>query len=106
MDLSLLSRLVCPISRGWVGLIGVGANLRVIRSLGNDLERGLERLGQHQHFGGLDIHHAPLISRAHGSSATQFKRPKTIMPDLLHPNEKGYQLWADAIEPTLAAMLK
>jgi len=32
--------------------------------------------------------------------------PKTIMPDLLHPNEKGYQLWADAMEPTLAAMLK
>ena len=32
--------------------------------------------------------------------------PKTIMPDLLHPNEKGYQIWAAAIEPTLAAMLK
>ncbi len=23
--------------------------------------------------------------------------PKDIMPDLLHPNEKGYQIWADAI---------
>ena len=23
---------------------------------------------------------------------------KTIMPDLLHPNEKGYQIWTDAIE--------
>jgi lysophospholipase L1-like esterase len=32
--------------------------------------------------------------------------PKTIMPDLLHPNEQGYQLWADAMEPTLARMLK
>jgi lysophospholipase L1-like esterase len=32
--------------------------------------------------------------------------PKSIMPDLLHPNAKGYQIWADAIEPTLAAMLK
>ena len=29
-----------------------------------------------------------------------------IMPDLLHPNEKGYQIWADAIEPTLARLLK
>jgi lysophospholipase L1-like esterase len=32
--------------------------------------------------------------------------PKTIMPDLLHPNEEGYQRWAEAMEPTLAAMLK
>jgi len=32
--------------------------------------------------------------------------PKTIMPDLLHPNAKGYQLWADAMEPTLAKMLR
>jgi lysophospholipase L1-like esterase len=31
---------------------------------------------------------------------------KTIMPDLLHPNQQGYQRWADAMEPTLAAMLK
>ncbi len=29
-----------------------------------------------------------------------------IMPDLLHPNEAGYQIWADAIEPTLAKLLK
>jgi len=26
---------------------------------------------------------------------------KELMPDLLHPNEKGYQLWAEALEPTL-----
>ena len=32
--------------------------------------------------------------------------PKTIMPDLLHPNAEGYQRWAEAMEPTLAAMLK
>ena len=32
--------------------------------------------------------------------------PKTIMPDLLHPNAQGYQRWADAMEPTLAGMLK
>jgi lysophospholipase L1-like esterase len=32
--------------------------------------------------------------------------PKTIMPDLLHPNAEGYQRWADAMEPTLARMLK
>jgi lysophospholipase L1-like esterase len=32
--------------------------------------------------------------------------PKSVMPDLLHPNAQGYQRWADAMEPTLAAMLK
>ena len=34
------------------------------------------------------------------------KVPKDIMPDFLHPNEHGYQLWADAMEPTLAQMMK
>jgi lysophospholipase L1-like esterase len=32
--------------------------------------------------------------------------PRDVMPDLLHPDEKGYQIWADAMEPTLAALLK
>jgi lysophospholipase L1-like esterase len=31
---------------------------------------------------------------------------RNIMPDLLHPNEKGYQIWADAMENTLASILK
>jgi lysophospholipase L1-like esterase len=31
---------------------------------------------------------------------------RDIMPDLLHPNEKGYQIWADAMESTLSSMLK
>ena len=31
---------------------------------------------------------------------------RDIMPDLLHPSLKGYQLWADAMEPTLDEMLK
>jgi lysophospholipase L1-like esterase len=32
--------------------------------------------------------------------------PKEIMPDFLHPNEKGYELWAAAIKEPLAALLK
>ena len=32
--------------------------------------------------------------------------PKYIMPDSLHPNEHGYQIWADAMNPTLDQMLK
>jgi lysophospholipase L1-like esterase len=31
---------------------------------------------------------------------------RDIMPDLLHPNEKGYQIWADAMEGILVPMLK
>lgn len=31
--------------------------------------------------------------------------PKDIMPDFLHPNEKGYRIWAEAIEAHLATML-
>jgi lysophospholipase L1-like esterase len=32
--------------------------------------------------------------------------PKDIMPDFLHPNEAGYQIWADAISPKLTELMK
>lgn len=32
--------------------------------------------------------------------------PKEIMPDLLHPGQRGYEIWADAIRAPLAGMLK
>jgi lysophospholipase L1-like esterase len=28
------------------------------------------------------------------------------MPDLLHPNAAGYEIWAKAMQPTLDQMLK
>ena len=31
--------------------------------------------------------------------------PKTIMPDLLHPNKKGYEIWAEAMEPTVKELM-
>jgi lysophospholipase L1-like esterase len=31
--------------------------------------------------------------------------PKETFPDGLHPNEKGYQIWADAIKPELTKLL-
>jgi lysophospholipase L1-like esterase len=30
---------------------------------------------------------------------------RDIMPDLLHPNAKGYEIWASSIEPTVARLL-
>ena len=32
--------------------------------------------------------------------------PKDVMPDFLHPNEKGYEIWAAAIKEPLAELLK
>jgi beta-glucosidase len=31
--------------------------------------------------------------------------PRSIMPDLLHPNAKGCQIWAEAMEPALARVM-
>lgn len=33
------------------------------------------------------------------------KIPSDVMPDQLHPNAKGYQIWAEAIEPAVAEMM-
>ncbi|MDR2983035.1 MAG: GDSL-type esterase/lipase family protein, partial [Puniceicoccales bacterium] len=30
---------------------------------------------------------------------------KDIMPDLLHPKEKGYEMWADAVVPEIRKLL-
>lgn len=32
--------------------------------------------------------------------------PKKVMPDFLHPRTEGYQMWAEAMEPTLKKLLK
>lgn len=31
--------------------------------------------------------------------------PRRIMPDFLHPNKRGYQIWAEAIEPKIKELL-
>jgi lysophospholipase L1-like esterase len=33
------------------------------------------------------------------------KLTKEIMPDFLHPGDKGYTIWAEAIEPTVAKLM-
>ena len=42
---------------------------------------------------------------------SQFLEPdgtlsRDLFPDLLHPNQKGYQIWAAAMEPRLTELLK
>jgi beta-glucosidase len=32
--------------------------------------------------------------------------PRDVMPDLLHPNEKGYEIWAKAMEPMIVKLTK
>ena len=32
--------------------------------------------------------------------------PLDVMPDALHPNEKGYQIWAESMQPLLDEMMK
>lgn len=32
--------------------------------------------------------------------------PKTVMPDSLHPNKKGYMIWGEAVGPTIEELMK
>lgn len=34
----------------------------------------------------------------------QGKLPKSVMPDMLHPNPQGYKLWVEAVNPKLAEL--
>jgi lysophospholipase L1-like esterase len=52
--------------------------------------------GHYIHY--LDI--GPKFLEADGTLSRE------IMPDLLHPSEKGYRIWADSIKEPLAQLLK
>ena len=46
----------------------------------------------------------PKVSISHEFLTEDGVLTREIMPDLLHPKEKGYAIWAEAIEPTLARL--
>jgi beta-glucosidase len=61
------------------------------------VNQALEKMDDGQHIFYLDF-------------GSQFIEPdgtisKTIMPDYLHPNEAGYKIWANAMEPKLEQLL-
>lgn len=68
------------------------------RRQGAQVNADLSKWDDHKHIYFLDI-------------GAKFLEPdgtisKEIMPDLLHPSQKGYEIWADAIREPLAALLK
>jgi len=63
-----------------------------------EVNAGLAKLDDGKNVRYLDI--GPKFLGADG------KIPDSIMPDQLHPNVAGYQIWADAMKPLLTEMLK
>jgi beta-glucosidase len=68
-----------------------------LRQLNNEINNRIENLadGEHVHF--LNINEAFLDEDGVLS--------EEIMPDLLHPNEYGYQLWAEAMQAKIEELL-
>ena len=63
-----------------------------------ELNKEIAALGDKKDVVFLDI--GPKFLAADGTL------PKDVAPDFLHLSEKGYQIWADAMAPTLDALLK
>jgi len=63
-----------------------------------DVNAGLAKLDDGKFIRFLDI--GPKFLQPDGTLS------KEIMPDLLHPSEKGYEIWAEAIKQPLADLLK
>lgn len=78
---------------------GADANdpLRKVNEQANDIVEMLIRVAGDPKIEFLDISDAFLNDDG--------VLPTDIMPDLLHPNEKGYEIWAEAVEPTIQRML-
>jgi len=62
-----------------------------------EINQGIAKLDGTHHVTFLDI--GPEFLTADGLIT------KDIMPDFLHPNEKGYRIWAEAIVPTVKKLM-
>ena len=68
-----------------------------LRQINDAINKRIAKLDAHDRVEFLDINEAFLDEDG--------VLPKSVMPDLLHPNEHGYELWADAIEEPVARLL-
>ena len=77
----------------------------VVHGGGPQIGAMLKRLGVESQFvGGLRVTDAETAKIAEMVLAGSIN--KEIMPDALHPNAKGYEIWAEAVKPTLEEMMK
>ncbi len=68
------------------------------RRLNDEINSKIQSLGEQEMVTYLDISSVFLDDEGVLS--------KALMPDLLHPNEKGYALWAEAMEETIERLMK
>ncbi len=98
---AIINELHATLQESKVLLIGIfprGQKDDPVRGQVREVNLQLARLDDGKMVKFLDV--GPKLLEADGTLS------RDIMPDLLHPNEKGYQIWADAMEETLAGMLK
>lgn len=69
-----------------------------LRQLNSEINSMLPLLADDKNVFFLDINEAFLDQKGNLS--------KDIMPDLLHPNARGYRIWAEAMEPTVKRLLE
>jgi beta-glucosidase len=63
-----------------------------------DINAGISKLHD-----GRNVHYLDIGSKFLDADGNL---PVDVMPDLLHPNEKGYEIWADAIREPLKRLLQ
>lgn len=68
------------------------------RQVNEQVNRMLPQLADGRHVFFLNINQAFL-----GADGTLSKE---VMPDLLHPNDKGYRIWAQAMQPRLEELMR